>query len=67
VLGLLVGLITSLFQRLQRSDVVAVVDRVMSVIVLVLQVPNSTCHEEAFFSIGAIATSLEEDFTVRAS
>jgi importin subunit beta-1 len=67
VLGLLVGLITSLFQRLQRSDVVAVVDRVMSVIVLVLQVPNSTCHEEAFFSIGAIATSLEEEFTVRAS
>jgi importin subunit beta-1 len=70
VLGLLVGLVNSLFQRLQRADVFDVVfdvvDRVMSVIVLVLQVSNSTSHEAAVLSIGAIATSLEEDFTVNA-
>jgi hypothetical protein len=66
VLGLSVGLVNSVFQRLQRADVFDVVDRVMSVIVLVLQVSNSTSHEAAVLSIGAMATSLEEDFTVSA-
>jgi importin subunit beta-1 len=65
MLGLLMGLVNSLFQRLQRADLVAVVDRVMSVIVLAL--PNSTCHKEAFLLIGAIAELLEEEFTVRAN
>jgi hypothetical protein len=67
VLGLLVDLVTALVQRLKPTDVFPMADRVMSVVVLVLQVPNSSCDEEVFFSIGAIATALETDFTVRAS
>jgi importin subunit beta-1 len=67
VLGLLVDLVTALVQRLKPTDVLSMADRVMSVVVLVLQVPNSSCHEEVFLSIGAIATALETEFTVRPS
>lgn len=66
MLGLLSGLITALFQRLEKNDVISYGDRVMEVILQVLRVPNANCHEEAFLSIGAIATSLEDDFTVSA-
>lgn len=66
MLGLLSGLVTALFQRLEKHDVIPHADRVMAVILLVLQVPNANCHEEAFLSIGAIATSLEDEFVVRA-
>jgi importin subunit beta-1 len=65
MLGLLAGLVTSLYQRLEKQDVVPHTDRVVAVILQVLQVPNANCHEEAFLAVGAIATALEEDFTVR--
>jgi len=64
MLGLLSGLVTALFQRLGKQDVLPQVDSVMTVLLKVLQVHNSNCHEEAFLAIGAIATSLEEDFVV---
>lgn len=65
-LGLLSGLITALFQRLGKQDVMPHVNRVMEAMLQVLQQPNANCHEEAFLAIGAIATLLEDDFAVRA-
>lgn len=65
MLGLLSGLVTALFQRLEKHDVLPYADRVVEIVLQVLQVPNANCHEEAFLSLGAIATALEEDFTVR--
>lgn len=65
LLGLLIGLSTSLYQRLQKVDVLPRCDQMMNLLLQVLQVPNANCHEEALRAIGAIATALDEDFNVR--
>lgn len=62
MLGLLSGLVTVLFQRLEKNDILPHSDRIMELLIQVLQVPNATCHEEAFLSIGAIASASEENF-----
>lgn len=64
LLGLLCGLITPLYQKLQKTDVLPHTDQMMTLLLQVLQVPNANCHEEALRAIGAIATALDEDFTV---
>jgi importin subunit beta-1 len=65
LLGLLCGVCTAIFQRLEKQDIVAHVDHVMELLIQVLQVRNATCHEEAYLTAGAIAGTLEEDFLVR--
>ena len=65
LLGLLCGLITPLYQKLQKADVLLHTDQMMNLLLQVLQVPNANCHEEALRAIGAIATALDEDFNVR--
>jgi len=65
ILGLLSSLIQVLFQQMEKKDVIAQVDRVMELLLQGLQVRNSTCHEEVFFAVGAIANVMEEDFEVR--
>jgi importin subunit beta-1 len=64
MVGLLSGLFTALFQRLDKKDLLPHADSVMTAIISVLQVQNATCHEEAFLAVGAIATALEDDFVV---
>jgi importin subunit beta-1 len=61
-LASLSDLVMALFQRLEKVDVMPHTDRVMEMLLQVLQVPNSNCHEEAFLCVGAVATSLEQDF-----
>ena len=65
LLGLLCGLITPLYQKLPKTHVLERTDQMMTLLLQVLQVPNANCHEEALRAIGAIATALDEDFTVR--
>lgn len=65
ILGLLSGLVTALFQRLDKGDVLPHADRVMEVLLQVFQNGHANCIEEAFLAVGAIATNLEGDFTVR--
>lgn len=65
LLGLLAALVTVLFQRMDKKDVLPHVDRIMQLLLQMFQLPNATCHEEAFMAVGAIASAMEEDFTVR--
>jgi importin subunit beta-1 len=62
MLGLWAGLITSLYQRLGPADVQEPSDRVMAILLQVLA-QATNCQEEVFLAVGAIATTLEEDFT----
>jgi importin subunit beta-1 len=65
LLGLLCGLITPLYQKLPKAEVLPHTDKMMSLLLQVLQVQNANCHEEALRAIGAIASALDEDFNVR--
>jgi len=65
MLGLLSGLVTALFQRLNKADVLPHADHVMQVLFQVFKSGHNTCVEEVFLAVGAIATNLESDFTVR--
>ncbi|CAB9527268.1 Importin subunit beta-1 [Seminavis robusta] len=60
--GLLCALFQVLYQKLDKGDVGLVTDQVMTMLLTVLQAQNSSCHEEAFSAISAIADLLEEDF-----
>jgi importin subunit beta-1 len=62
LLGLLCGLVTALFQKIEKADLLTHADSVMELLIQVLQVPNANCHEEAFLSIGAVASAVEEEF-----
>lgn len=65
VLGSLCALIQVLFLRLEKQDILPHVDRVMELLIQVLQARSATCHEEALLASGAIVVSMEEDFVVR--
>jgi len=65
LLGLLCALITVLFQRLEKPDILPHADRSIQYLLQVLQARNSNCYEEALLSVGAIASAVEEDFVVR--
>ena len=64
MLGLLSGLVTALFQKLGKDDVLPHADRVMTNMLQIFQNTSSNCIEEAFLAVGAIATNLEDDFAV---
>jgi len=60
--GLLCGLIQVLVLKLDKGDVMPLADSIMQNLLLVLQVKNATCHEEAFSAISGICSQLEHDF-----
>jgi importin subunit beta-1 len=65
VLGLLCGLLQTLYFRMQKEAVLQHTDSVMNLLLQVFQLQDASCLEEAFMALGAIATKLEEDFVVR--
>lgn len=60
--GLLCALIQVLFQKLEKAEVAGYPDKVMTLLIQVLQAQNASCHEEVFNAISAVADNLEEDF-----
>lgn len=60
--GLLCALFQVLYQKLEKSEVAPFTDQVMTLMLMVLQAQNASCHEEVFSAISAIADLLEEDF-----
>ncbi|EEC45100.1 predicted protein [Phaeodactylum tricornutum CCAP 1055/1] len=61
-LGLFSSLISVLFQRLEKHDVLAYVDKVMELLLQGLQLRNASCHEEFWLAIGSIAGTMEGEF-----
>lgn len=64
LLGLLCALITVLFQRLDKNDILPLADRSMECLLQVLQARNSNCYEEALLGVGALAGAIDESFVV---
>jgi len=64
VLGSLCGLFQTLYQRMDTADVIDRTAEVMNLLMQILQVNNISCHEEAFFAVGAVAANIEESFLV---
>lgn len=62
--GLLCALFQVLYQKLEKNEVAQYTDQVMTLLLMVLQAQNASCHEEVFSAISAIADLLEEDFAV---
>lgn len=60
--GNLCAVIQNLYRKLDKATVMPMTDRVMELLISVLQVKNSSIHEEAFTAIGAIADCMEGDF-----
>jgi importin subunit beta-1 len=60
--GLLCAVIQNLYRKLDRDTVLPMTDKVMELLLGVLQVKNSICHEECFTAISAISDVLEMDF-----
>jgi len=60
--GLLCGLIQVLSVKVTKAELLPYCDAVMTNFLQVLQTKNTTCHEEAFSALSAIATILEGDF-----
>lgn len=60
--GLLCALFQVLYQKLEKNEVAPYTDSVMTMLLMVLQAQNASCHEEVFSAISAIADLLEEDF-----
>ena len=67
VLGCLCGLFQTLYQRMNKADVMPFTNQVMTLLLKVLQVNSAACHEESLLAIGAVAATVEEDFEVRVS
>jgi importin subunit beta-1 len=65
LVGLLCALVTVLFQSLSKEDVFAHVDRCLTMLLQALN--QRLIADEALLSIGAIAGTMEDDFTVRLS
>lgn len=63
LVGLLCALITVLFQSLAKEDVLVHVDRCMTMLLQTLN--QRLIADEALLSIGAIAGTMEDEFTVR--
>ena len=60
--GLLCAVIQNLYRKLDKATVMPMTDKVMELLISVLQVKNSSCHEEAFTAISAITDCIEGDF-----
>lgn len=65
LLGLLSGLMTALFQTMNKADFINQADQIMNLLLQIFQLRTATCHEEAFLAVGAFASAMDEDFTVR--
>jgi importin subunit beta-1 len=65
LLGLLSGLMTALFQTMNKADFMNQADQIMNLLLQIFQLRTATCHEEAFLAVGAFASAMDEDFTVR--
>jgi importin subunit beta-1 len=63
LIGLLCALVTVLFQRLDKSDVLPHVDLCMTLLLQTLG--HRLSVDEALLSVGAVAGTMEDDFTVR--
>ncbi len=60
--GNLCAVIQNLYRKLDKATVMPMTDKIMELLISVLQVKNSSIHEEAFTAIGAIADCIEGDF-----
>jgi len=60
--GLLCAVIQNLYRKLDKATLLPLTDQVMTLLLGVLQVKNSICHEECFTAISAISDALEGDF-----
>ncbi len=60
--GLLCAVIQNLYRKLDKATVLPMTDKVMELLLQVLQVKNSSCHEECFTAISAISDAIEGDF-----
>ena len=62
--GLLCAVIQALYRKLDRNTVLPMTDKIMELLLRVLQAKNSNCHEEVFSAISAISDVVEADFSV---
>mmetsp|Transcript_10321 Transcript_10321/g.23477 ORF Transcript_10321/g.23477 Transcript_10321/m.23477 type:complete len:673 (+) Transcript_10321:3-2021(+) len=60
--GLLCAVIQNLYRKLDKATVLPMTDKVMTLLLEVLSVKNSSCHEECFTAISAISDAIEGDF-----
>jgi len=60
--GLLCAVIQNLYRKLDKATVLPMTDKVMELLLQVLQVKNSSCHEECFTAISSISDAIEGDF-----
>jgi hypothetical protein len=67
LLGLLVELVLSLYQRLEKEMVLPSTDQCMDLLLQTARVPNSSCIEDVLPAVGAVAAAVDEDFTVSAN
>lgn len=64
VQGLLCAVVQVLFQKLDKDAIMPFCDKIVELLLRVLQAKNATCHEECFSAIAAIADALDVEFTV---
>lgn len=62
--GLLCAVIQALYRKLDRNTVLPMTDKIMELLLRVLQAKNSNSHEEVFSAISAISDVVESDFSV---
>jgi hypothetical protein len=62
--GLLCAIIQVLYQKIDKETMLPMTDKIMEQLLHVLQTKNSSCHEETFSSVAAVADLLEGDFAV---
>mmetsp|Transcript_2074 Transcript_2074/g.2938 ORF Transcript_2074/g.2938 Transcript_2074/m.2938 type:complete len:868 (-) Transcript_2074:237-2840(-) len=60
--GGICGILHTLFFKLEKDDIAPNGDLIMLNLLNVFQQKNSSCHEEAYCAVGALADKLEEDF-----
>ena len=60
--SLLCAVIQNLYRKLDKATVLPFTDKVMTLLLQVLSVKNSSCHEECFTAISAISDAIEGDF-----
>jgi importin subunit beta-1 len=64
-LGQLCGLFQTLYQRMEKQDVMERTPEVMNLLLQVCHLRNGQCLEEAILTMGAVAANIEQDFVVR--
>jgi hypothetical protein len=52
---------------MNKADFMNQADQIMNLLLQIFQLRTATCHEEAFLAVGAFASAMDEDFTVRTS